>query len=101
MSKKLKNANVHVRHFTDVKVRCMKDHIKPSLIEKPDHIVLHLDTNDFDSDRQPYLHVKSIADVASSMKNEKHHVTASNIVTRADHFKEKAKAVNDGGKRNM
>ena len=37
MSKKLKNPNVNVKHFAGAKVRCMKDHIKPSLREKPDH----------------------------------------------------------------
>ena len=31
ISKKSKNANVDVRHFAGAKVRCMKDHIKPSL----------------------------------------------------------------------
>ena len=34
-------------------------------------------------------------DVASSMKNENHDITISNIIARADHFKEKAKEVND------
>ena len=28
ISKKLKNANVYVRHFAGAKVRCMKDRIK-------------------------------------------------------------------------
>ena len=50
MPKKLRNANVYVRHFAGAKVRCMKDHIKPTLREKRDHIVLHLHTNDLVSD---------------------------------------------------
>ena len=95
MSKKLKNANVYVKHFAGAKVRYMKDHIKPSLREKRDHIVLHVGTNDLVSDRPPDLIAKSIADVASSMKNEDHDVTISDIVTRADLFKEKANEVND------
>ena len=53
ISKKLKNANVYVKHFAGAKVRCMKDHIKPSLREKPNHIVLHVGTNDLVSDRNP------------------------------------------------
>ena len=72
----------------------MKDHIKPSLREKPDHIVLHMGTNDLVSDRPPGLIAKSIVDVASNMKNENHDVTVSNIITRADHSKEKASKVN-------
>ena len=82
MSKKLKNANVYVRHFAGTKVRCMK----PTLREKSDHIVLHVGTNDLVSDRPPDLIAKSILDVASSIKNENHDVTVSNIITRADHL---------------
>ena len=37
---------------------------------------------------------KLLADAASSIKVEKHNVTVSNIVTRADQFKEKSKEVN-------
>ena len=95
MSKKLKNTNVYVRHFTGAKVRCMKNHIKPTLREKPDHIVLHVGTNDLVSDRPPDLIAKPIVNVASSMKNENHDVSVPNIITRADHFKEKANEVND------
>ena len=95
MSKKLKNVNVYVRHFAGAKVRCMKDHIKPTLREKPDHIALDVGTNDLVSDRPPDLIAKSIVDVASSMKNKNHDVTVSNIITRADHLKEKANEVND------
>ena len=86
MSKKLKIANVYVRYFAGAKVRCMKDHIKPTLIEKLDHIVLHVGTNDLVSDRPPDLIAKSILDIASSIKNENHDVTVSNIITRADHL---------------
>ena len=68
MSKKLCNANVYVRQFAGAKVRCMKDHIKPTLREKPDHIVFHVGTNDLVSDRPPDLIAKSIVDVSSSMK---------------------------------
>ena len=85
----------YVRHFAGAKVRCMKDHIKPTLREKPDHIVLHEGKNDLVSDRPPDLIAKSIVDVASSMKNENHDVTVSNIITRTDHLKEKANEVSD------
>ena len=95
MSKKLKNANVYVRHFAGAKVRCMKDYIKTALREKPNHIVLHAGTNDLVSDQPPDLIAKSIVDVASSMKNENHGVIVSNIITPADHLKVKANEVND------
>ena len=94
ISKKLQNANVYVRHFSGAKVRCMKDYLKPSLRENPDHFVLHVGTNDLDSDRSPDLIAKSIFDVASSLKTNKHDVTISNIITRNDSFMAKANEVN-------
>ena len=73
----------------------MEDHIRPTLREKLNHIVFHVGTNDLVSDRQPDLIAKSIVDVAFSVKNKNHDVTLSNIITRADHLKEKANEVND------
>ena len=58
----------------------MKDYLKP------DYFVLHVGTNDLDSDRSPDLIAKSIVDVASSLKTDKHDVTISNIITRNDRF---------------
>ena len=95
ISRKLQNANAYVRHFLGAKVHCMKDYLKPSLRENPDHFVLHVGTNDLDSDRSPDLIAKSIVDVASSLKTDKHDVTISNIITRNDHFMAKT---NEGNK---
>ena len=66
ISKKLQNGNVYLRHFSGAKVPCMKDYLKPPLRENPDHFVLHVGTNDLDSDGSPDLIAKSIVDVASS-----------------------------------
>ena len=57
-----------VKNFSGAKVRCLKGHMKPSLRENPDHFVLHIGTNDLNSDRSPELIAKSIADVGSSLK---------------------------------
>ena len=84
-----------MRHFAGAKVRCMKDHIKPTLRKKPDQIVLQVGTNDLVSDRAPDLIAKSIVDVACSMKTENHDFTAYNIIARADHFKGRTNEVND------
>ena len=94
ISKKLQNANVYVRHFSGAKVRCMKDYLKPSLRENPDHFVLHVGTNDLDSDRSLDLIEKSIVDVASSLKTDKCDVTISNIIIQNDCFMAKANEVN-------
>ena len=76
------------------KVRCMKDYLKPSLRENPDHFVLHVGANDLDSDQSPDLIAKSIVDVVSSLKTDKHDVTISSIITRNDRFMAKANEVN-------
>ena len=71
----------------------MKDYLKPSLRENPDNFVLHVGTNDLDSDQSPDLIGKSIVDVASSLKTDQHDVTISSIVTRNDRFMAKANEV--------
>ena len=91
ISKKLQNANVYVRHFSRAKVRCMKDYSNPSLRENPDHFVLHVSTNDLDSDRSPDLITKWIVDDASSLKTDKHGVNISNIITWKWSFHGKSK----------
>ena len=92
---KLHNANVYFRHFSGAKVRCMKDYLKPSLIkEDPDHFLFHVHTNDLDSNRSPDLTAKSIIDVASNLKIDKHDVTISGIITRNYCFIAKANKVN-------
>ena len=45
---------IKVRHFPGVKASCMKDYIKPIIIEKsPEHNVLDIMTNHLDSSRTP------------------------------------------------
>ena len=46
----------------------MKDYIKPSLIGNPDHFILHVGTNDLNTDRSPELIAKSIVDLATTLK---------------------------------
>ena len=86
---------VFLKRFSGAKVRCLKDHMKPSLRKNPDHFVLHIGTNDLNSDRSPELIAKSITDVGSSLKNDSHDVSISSIVVRNDKFKEKAAQVNE------
>ena len=62
----------------------MKDHMKASMREKPDHIILQVGTNDLNSDRQPDLIVKSIVDLAITLKNNSQNLGVSNIIMRND-----------------
>ena len=90
IAKKLPNCKVYAKSFSGAKVRCMKDYLKPSLRQNPDHVVLHVGTNDLDSDKDPELIAKSIVDLASTVKKDTCEVTISNIVVRNDKFKKKA-----------
>ena len=94
MSKKLKNCKVYVKSFSGSKVRCMKDHMKPSMREKPDHTILHVGTNDLNSDRPSDLIAKSIVGLAIILKSNSQNVSISNIIMRNDSFHEKAMKVN-------
>ena len=67
----------------------LKDHIKPSLRQNPDHFVLHIGTNNLNSITE------SITDVGFSLKNDSHDVSISSIVVRNYKFKEKAPQVNE------
>ena len=94
ISKKLQNPNVSVGHFSVANVRCIKDYLKASWRENPDHFILYVGTNDLDSDRSPDLVAKSIVDDASSLKADKQDVTISSIITRNDRFIAKENDVN-------
>ena len=62
----------------------MKDHMKASMREKPDHIILQVGTSDLNSDRQPDLIVKSIVDLAITLKSNSQNLSVSNIIMRND-----------------
>ena len=94
MSEKLENCKVYVKSFSGTKVRCMKDHMKPSMRKKPDHTILHVGTNDLNSDRPSDLITKSIVYLAITLKKNSQNVSVSNIIMRNDNFNEKAMDVN-------
>ena len=95
IARKLDKYKVFLKSFSGAKVRCLKDHMNPSLRDNPDHFVLHIGANDLNSDRSPELTAKSITDVSSSLKNDSHDVSISSIVVRNDKFKEKATQVTE------
>ena len=84
MSKKLNaNCKVFVKAFSDSKTICMHDYVKPLVRNSPDHFIFHVGTNDLSSDKSSEEIARSITDLATSIKNEKHDVSISNIIIRA------------------
>ena len=65
----------------------MTDYVKPSVRSSPDHFILHVGTNDLLSYKLQEKVVRLITDLARSIKNEKHDVSISNIIIRADNKK--------------
>ena len=85
MSKKLNaNCKVLVKTFSGAKTTCMNDYVKPSVRSSLDHFILHVGTNDLSSDKSSEEIARSIIDLATSVKNEKHDVSISNIIIPAD-----------------
>ena len=94
MSKKLNaNCKMFVKTFSGAKTTCMHDYVKPLVRSSPDHFILHVGTNDMSSDKSPKEIARSVIDLARSIKNEKHDVSISNIIIRADDKKPRRKEV--------
>jgi len=87
---------VYVRSFSSSSVRGMKDYMKPTLRENdPDHILLHVGTNELSSDKEPELIAKSIIDLGKPIKKKNCGFSVSGIIPRNDEWNEKASQVND------
>ena len=72
-----------------------KDYVKLSVKENPDHLILHVRTNDLGSYKSPETIVKSVlVDVARLLKQESIGVIISKLVKCIDRFSEKAVEVN-------
>ena len=55
LSKSLDNCEVYVKDFPSARVRCMKDYVRPTIRENPNHIILHVGTNDLTTNIPPEL----------------------------------------------
>ena len=84
MSKKLNaNCKVFVKTFSGAKTTCMNDYVKPSVRSSPDHFIFYVGRNYLSSDKSSEEIARSITDLATSIKNEKH-ISISNTIIRAD-----------------
>ena len=70
-------------------------HAKPTIRElNPYHIILHVGTNDLNTEKTASQISKSILDLANSLKNETNTIHVSLIVSRNDHLNNKINEVN-------
>ena len=86
--------SIYVRSFTGAKVRSMKDYAKACIRkDNPDHISLHVGTNELSSENDVERVDKSIVDLAKSLLSENRKVTISGLIPRNDQWKNKAEQV--------
>ena len=83
-SEKIKNCKVYVPSFPGAKVQCMDDYKKPSIRDKPYYFIIHVRTNDLNSEVSPKFIAESIEDLAMSLKTESNDVSVSNIILRTE-----------------
>ena len=62
----------------------MDDYKKPSIRDEPDHFIVHVGTDDLNSEVSSKSIAESIVDLAMSLKTESNDVNVSNIVLRPD-----------------
>ena len=86
MSKKVHKSEckIYVKSFPVVKTSSVKDYVKPLLISTPNHFILHVPTVDLNSNQTSEVIAKDIVDLATSLKNNQHDVSVSNIILRTD-----------------
>ena len=60
----LDNCKVYVKDFPGARARCMQDYVRPTLRENPDHIIIHIGTNDLASNTPAEKVAESIIDLA-------------------------------------
>ena len=72
----------------------MEDQAKPTSRTDPDHIILHVGTNDLPTRKNPDEIAKSIVQLASALKTKSCGVPISSITARSDQYRKKAIEVN-------
>ena len=86
---------VKVRPFNSAKTRCMHDHAKPTIRDmNPEHIILHVGTNDLNTEKSASHIANAIIELANSLKSETNTIHVSLIVPRNDNLNNKANEVN-------
>ena len=78
-----------MKSFSGAKTRDMQDYVKPTLLENPDQIIVHIGTNDLASNKRPEQIQQSIIGVATSLKSDTCDVLASSITVINDQHRKK------------
>ena len=94
ITKKLDNCKVYVKSFSGAKIKCMEDYAQPTIRTNPDHIVIHVSTDDLSSKKESAEISSAIVDLAFKLKSGTCQVSGSNLTIRNDQYRKKALEVN-------
>ena len=94
LSKSLGNCKVYVKDFPGARVRCMQDYVRPTIRENPDHVIIHVGTNDLTTNIPTEKVTESIINLASSLKSNSFNVAIFSITVRNDRYRKKVAQVN-------
>ena len=87
------DCKVFVKTFSGAKTTCMSNYVKLLVRSSSDHFIFHVGTNNLSLDKSSEEIARSIIDLTTSISNEKHDVSISNIKIRADNKKLEEKGV--------
>ena len=72
----------------------MKDYAQPTIGNNPDHIVIHVGTNDLSSKKESAEISSAIVELALKLKSDTCQVSVSHLTTQNDQYRKKALEVN-------
>ena len=77
--------NIYVRSFSVSKARSLKDYVKTCVRdEQPDHIIVHVETNNLNSENNPGRAPETIVNFVEGIVSDKRKVADSGIIPKND-----------------
>ena len=85
---KLDDYKAYVKRFSGAKIKCMKDYVQQTVSPNPDHIVIHVGTNDLSSKKESTEISTAIVGLALKLKSDTDtcQISVSNVTTRNDQY---------------
>ena len=74
---------VKVQAFSVVTCQDMEYYVNPIIAKKPDHVIVHIATNDFHQDRAPTI-AKNINKLVEILEQNNMTCSVSSVITRQD-----------------
>ena len=94
ISRQIENCKVYAKGFSGAKTEYMNNYAQPTTRENPDHILIHVGTNDLPTRRQRDVIAEDIIQLALKLKISSCDISVSNIAERNDQYRNKALTVN-------